>query len=91
MPAYTIAQLETAGPLSKAELYVAIGDGSLVARKRGKKTIILAPDWENFLNELPRAGVDIPLAEPEHLRGSNKTGRAPAGCGRAALHFNRRS
>jgi hypothetical protein len=75
MPGYTIADLEIAGPLSKAELYNAINDGSLVARKRGKKTIILPVDWENFLNGLPRAGVDVPLTEPEQLRSSNKTGR----------------
>jgi hypothetical protein len=76
MPGYTIADLEIAGPLSKAELYNAINDGSLIARKRGKKTIVLPADWENFLTGLPRAVIDVPLVEPKSLRDSNKTGGA---------------
>jgi hypothetical protein len=76
MPGYTIDQLVDGGPLSRNEIYDAIEDGSLVARKRGKRTIVLGLDWENFLNALPRLGIDVPKVEPEALRGSDKSGRS---------------
>jgi hypothetical protein len=63
MPAYTINELAKFGPLSRPQLYEAIHDGSLIVRKRGKKTLVLPMDWEAFLNALPRAIHDVPLSE----------------------------
>jgi hypothetical protein len=49
----TIAQIVERGPLSRSSVYQAIGDGRLVARKAGRKTIILESDWDAFLAALP--------------------------------------
>jgi hypothetical protein len=41
--------------LSRAQLYKDMRDGRLVAHKRGKRTLILVSDLENYLRALPRA------------------------------------
>jgi Helix-turn-helix domain len=51
----------------KTKIYVAISAGQLVARKFGKRTIILREDLSRFLAALPVANDEI------------KTPRAPAG------------
>jgi hypothetical protein len=37
----------------RSTIYEAIKDGSLVARKRGKRTVITAPDGMRWLKSLP--------------------------------------
>ena len=43
-------------PESLRTVYRAIGRGDLVARKLGKRTIVLASDLQRFLETLPRMG-----------------------------------
>lgn len=40
----------------RTTIYAAIRDGSLVARKWGKRTVIIAPDGIRWLKSLPLAG-----------------------------------
>jgi excisionase family DNA binding protein len=42
--------------LGRDSIYAAIRDGRLVARKFGKRTVIVDDDLRQFLSELPRAG-----------------------------------
>jgi hypothetical protein len=77
MAGYSIADLEATGVLSRGPLYRAIREGRLVARKNGKRTIVLPADWERFLNELPKAGIDVPFTEPVALRQSRRPAAAP--------------
>jgi hypothetical protein len=51
--AYTIDDLVKAGPFGRSSLYKAIGEKRLVARKEGRKTVILESDWEAYLKALP--------------------------------------
>jgi hypothetical protein len=39
----------------RTTIYEAIKDGSLVARKKGKRTVIIAPDGMRWLKSLPPA------------------------------------
>jgi hypothetical protein len=41
--------------LGRSTIYEAIKDGSLIARKRGKRTVITAPDGMQWLRSLPPA------------------------------------
>ncbi|WP_457094605.1 helix-turn-helix domain-containing protein [Microvirga sp. P5_D2] len=56
--AFSISELAKAGPLGRSKLYEAIRDGALVARKAGRRTIILKADFERFLASLPLATFD---------------------------------
>ena len=51
--AYTIDQASAAGAGSRTKIYDAINAGALKARKRGKRTIILADDLIAYLEALP--------------------------------------
>ena len=51
--AYTIEETIEAGAGSRTKVYEAINSGALKARKRGKRTIILADDLNAFLRGLP--------------------------------------
>jgi len=52
--AYTIRQAVLASGLSRSSIYEAIKRGDLVARKLGKRTLILDEDLRHFLVTLPR-------------------------------------
>ena len=65
--AFSISELASVGPLSRSMLYRAIHDGSLVARKIGDRTIVLAADWDSFLQSLPKVGVEVTFQEPRAL------------------------
>jgi hypothetical protein len=52
--ALTIAELVKFGPLGRTSLYQAIRTGELAARKYGKRTFVLAADFEAFLKSLPK-------------------------------------
>jgi hypothetical protein len=58
--------------LSRSLLYRAIRDGSLVARKVGDRTIVLAADWDSFLQSLPKVGVEVTFQEPQALVNARK-------------------
>ena len=51
--AYTIDEAIEAGAGCRTKIYEAIRGGDLKARKRGKRTIILAPDLTQYLESLP--------------------------------------
>ena len=51
--AYTIAEAVDQGAGSRTVVYEAINAGILKAKKRGKRTIILAPDLVQYLQSLP--------------------------------------
>jgi hypothetical protein len=51
--AYTIADLKKMGLGCKAYIYTQIGAGRLRATKRGRYTIVLAPDLDAWVASLP--------------------------------------
>ncbi len=51
--ALTIKEMTEAGGGSHTVLYEAIKSGKLKARKRGRSTVILAPDASRYLESLP--------------------------------------
>ena len=51
--AYTIKEVVEGGGGCRSVVYEAIKTGKLRARKRGKRTIILAPDFAEYLEALP--------------------------------------
>lgn len=50
--AYTIAEAVGAGAGARSSLYRAINAGELIARKRGRRTVILADDLRRWLHSL---------------------------------------
>ena len=51
--AYTIDELAERGGGGRTGIYEAINSGKLKAKKRGKRTIILAPHAVEYLENLP--------------------------------------
>lgn len=51
--AYTIDEAVEAGAGGRTKIYEAIKAGELKARKRGKRTVILAADLSRYLESLP--------------------------------------
>ena len=54
--ALTIDEIVKSGPLGRTSVYAAIKAGQLTARKFGKRTFVLASDFDGFLNSLPKIG-----------------------------------
>lgn len=52
--ALTIGEAVAASRTSRTAIYAALKRGELVARKRGKRTLILADDLRAWLGNLPR-------------------------------------
>jgi excisionase family DNA binding protein len=53
--ALSIAEVTSVSGLGRTKIYEAIGNGSLIARKAGRRTIILRNDLKAFLAALPVA------------------------------------
>jgi excisionase family DNA binding protein len=51
--AYTIAEAAKLGGISRTKVYEEISAKRLLARKVGSRTIILASDFQRFLEALP--------------------------------------
>jgi excisionase family DNA binding protein len=51
----SIAEASAAAGIGRTKLYEAIADGRLMARKLGKRTLILRDDLRQFLAALPPA------------------------------------
>ena len=60
----TIDELVAACGLGRTSIYGQIRDGRLVARKCGRRTIILPSDAQNWLENLPRLGGGAENSEP---------------------------
>ncbi len=58
--AFTIAEAVKAGAGSRTVVYQAIKSGALKARKRGKRTVILAADLTQYLESLPDFNERLP-------------------------------
>jgi len=54
--AFSISEVLAQTGLGRDRLYKMIGEQKLIARKCGRRTIILATDLENFLKALPVIG-----------------------------------
>jgi excisionase family DNA binding protein len=54
--AYSIAETLALTGLGRDKLYRLINSGELVARKSGRRTLILASDLQHFLEALPKMG-----------------------------------
>ena len=84
--AFTIAQAAAASASGKTVIYAAIKTGELPARKRGRRTLILAADLRAWLEKLPALELkpkqmEAPLPECRRPEGLNMSspGFAPAG------------
>lgn len=51
--AYSINDLADGGPEGRTTIFKAIKEGRLIARKSGRRTIILDEDYEAYLKSLP--------------------------------------
>ena len=51
--AYTINDVVHMGGMSRATVFREMRAGRLKARKLGARTLILASDWQDYLNSLP--------------------------------------
>ena len=51
--ALTVEEAAEICGIGRTSLYCAIRDGKLIARKAGRRTIILMADLQNFLDALP--------------------------------------
>lgn len=51
--AYSVEEAAKIARLSRSSIYLALRDGSLTARKAGRRTIICPSDLQRFINGLP--------------------------------------
>ena len=51
--AYTIDELARMGPIRRSKIYESIATGDLIARKSGRRTFVMASDFEAFLEARP--------------------------------------
>jgi excisionase family DNA binding protein len=81
--ALTISEACAASRIGRTRIYDAINEGRLVARKLGRKTLILRSDLLQFLEALPSmtAAVEpVPVHEARHSyqkRGATDHSRPP--------------
>lgn len=54
----SISEACTVAGIGRTKLYQAIADGQLVARKYGKRTLVLRSDLQAFLAKLPTVQAD---------------------------------
>ncbi len=55
---YTIPEATAEGAGGKSAIYEAIKNGKLRAKKRGKRTVILSDDLDEYLKNLPDFGTE---------------------------------
>ena len=62
--AFSVAEAVERSGLGRTSLYAAIGSGELQARKRGRRTVVLARDLERYLESLPKARLSLVAPPP---------------------------
>ena len=85
--ALTVDEAVQRGPAGKGKLYKEIAAGRLIARKIGRRTVILRTDYEQWLNGLPTiagtvsarqpSDLEAPSALPQRQRGRPRKTIAP--------------
>jgi excisionase family DNA binding protein len=80
--AYSIEEAAEAAATGKTALYEALNSGELTARKRGRRTLILAADLRAWLEKLPAL---------ELKRTPNLSGDLSQGCAEKAQPNDKRS
>jgi len=58
--AYSIAEVTRQAGIGRSSIYQAIKDGRLIARKMGRRTVILHDDLVEWLRSLPQLEVGAP-------------------------------
>lgn len=61
--ALSINEAMQAADVGRTKLYEAIGDGSLKAKKLGRRTLVLAEDLQTWLRGLPQANASSKSAK----------------------------
>ena len=72
--AFSVAEAAVHADVCRDNIYGAIRDGALCARKAGRRTLILRVDLEAYLGSLPRLQLKAPLAsgsEPNPRKRTN--------------------
>ena len=73
--AFGVEEAAELSGLGRTSLYQDIKDGRLPARKRGRRTIVLAKDLRRYLENLPRKGAPAAAsAAPGQKRNNFATG-----------------
>lgn len=80
--AYTVTEACAAARISRTSLYKAIAEGKLIARKRGRRTVILASDLRSFSETLP-------IIQPRNR--TQQAGETPEGSANSARKNAKRS
>lgn len=62
--AFTVGEAVELSGLGRTSLYAAISSGELPARKRGRRTVVLARDLEHYLESLPKLRVSLVAQSP---------------------------
>jgi hypothetical protein len=78
--ALTVDEAVKRGPAGKGKLYQEIAAGRLIARKIGRRTVILRTDYERWLNSLPLLPGAVTARRADDLKPPS--GRPPRRRGR---------
>jgi excisionase family DNA binding protein len=66
--AYSIAEASEVSRIGRTSIYEAISSRELVARKYGRRTVILADDLRRWLQNLPITNRNSPAEADSHLQ-----------------------
>lgn len=70
--AYSIKRAATVSGIGRSSLYLEIKEGRLIARKCGKRTVILRSDLLKWLDQLPVSGGCGSETDIAHQPGRNQ-------------------
>lgn len=65
--AYSIAEASEVSRIGRTSIYEAISSRELIARKNGRRTVILADDLRQWLQNLPITNRNSPAEVESHL------------------------